>query len=295
MMQQVGEQVSGPRLYVIGVLDILGQSRRLRECVNFPPVTEADAQRVERNLRETVGTVDRFRQLFQLQFETRQQTFDEDLLEIPEPERATLRAALAPTLVSWGMSDTYCVAVPLQPGSGHIGAMATFASVYRLLQATAVTWLVSLADGVPFRGGVELGMAAQMRENDVYGQALIHAYHLESEVAQWSRIVVGETLVVALEGVRQNRDPRFQGAAMFADRCRSMLRRGIDGNTEIDLLDGVWSNAGHRQAFREVFGRAHDYVREQLREHQAAENTTLISRYQTLLAYFNDRATAWHR
>ena len=206
MMQQVAEQIREPRPYVIGVLDILDQSRRLGEHVNFPPDTPADQQRLERNLRATVGTVDRFRQRFHQQFNTREEAFDEEELQVPEDERDALRAALAPTLVRWGMSDTYFVAVPLQPGSGHIGAMATFASVYRLLQTITITWLTFLAERVPSRGGVELGLAAQMRENDVYGQALLAAHHLESVVAQWPRVVVGETLVGALEDTRQ--DPR---------------------------------------------------------------------------------------
>ena len=191
------------------------------------------------------------------------------------------------------MSDTFCVAVPIEPKSGGTGAMATFADVRRSLEVAATTWLVSLAEGAPFRGGLEIGIAAQMPENDVYGQALIDAYHLESEVADWPRIVVGKDLVSALQDARQDPDAAFQGAAMFARQCWSMLRQDGQGNTEIDPLGGFWSTPERRRSFRDVFTRAHNYVRDQLREHRETGCTTLVSRYERLLAYFDEHAPSW--
>ena len=295
IVQQVAEQIPEPGFYVIGVLDILDQSRRLAEHTNCPSDSPAHQRRLERNLRETVGTVHRFRQRFHQQFNTRDEIFEEEERKVPEDERDAYRAALAPTLVRWGLSDTYFVAVPFQPGSGHMGAMAAFASVHRLLQTITITWLTFLAERVPSRGGIELGLAAQMHERDVYGQALLAAHHLESVVAQWPRVVVGERLVAALEDTQQDPDPTFEGAAMFATRCRSMLMESADANMEVDLLGGgMWSNDRHRRAFGLVFARAHAYVRDQLSEHQATRNTKLIGRYEKLLRYFDSRAPAWH-
>jgi len=280
--------------YVIGVFDILGQSRKLRSPMGFSPETKVAEQAMIRNLRATAGAVDQFRQLFRRQFTQRQQTFEQDAAAVPEAQRATFRAALAPRILTWGMSDTQCVAVPLEAGSGAVGAMATFADVRRSLQVVALTWLVSLAEGVPFRGGIELGSAVRMRENDIYGKALIDAYHLESKVAKWPRIVVGETLVGALRDASQDPDVAFRGAAMFAEQCCSMLRQDVDGHTAVDVLaDGVWSTLEHRRSLRNEFVRAHSNVRSQLRSHQEAGCTKLISRYGTLLAYFDEYAPIW--
>ena len=147
---------------------------------------------------------------------------------VPEPQRTAFRAALASNIVSWGMSDAFCVAVPLEAGSGATGAMAAMADVRRLLEVAAATWLFSFAEGDPIRGGMEIGTAAKMRENDVYGAALVEAYHLESNVARAPRIVVGEQLVSALQDLRQDPDVNFQGAAVVRNtvlldaqaRCR---------------------------------------------------------------------------
>ena len=56
--------------YVVGVSDILGQSRKLLQPVSLPARTDDERRRVVDNLRETVGVVSVFRELFQQQFET---------------------------------------------------------------------------------------------------------------------------------------------------------------------------------------------------------------------------------
>ena len=77
MTQQTQEQ-DAPEVgyYVIGVLDILGQSRKLFQPTSFPLTTADEEQRVVRNLTEAVAAVDRFRNLFQLSFHERQRAFE---------------------------------------------------------------------------------------------------------------------------------------------------------------------------------------------------------------------------
>ena len=239
--------------------------------------------------------VDRFRQLFQRQFSERGDVFDDDAARVPEAERAEFRAAMATRIVSWGFSDTYCVAIPLEAGAGAAGAMAVMADVRRLLEVTAVTWLVSLGENDPIRGGIEIGTAARMRENDVYGAALAEAHRIESEVAGRPRIVVGEQLVAALQGVRRDRDVNYRGAAKFATDCWAMLRQESDGQMAIDVLGSTWASPERRQHFWDVFARAHRNVRGQLQEHREAGDRTLIARYEALLTYFTDHAAAWQR
>ena len=243
MTHRIAEQDLKLGYYVIGVFDVLGQSRKLLRPMSFSPRTHVEERLVADKLRETVIAVDRFRDLFQRQFDERRKAFDQDASLVPEPQRTAFRAALASNIVSWGMSDAFCVAVPLEAGSGATGAMAAMADVRRLLEVAAATWLFSFAEGDPIRGGMEIGTAAKMRENDVYGAALVEAYHLESNVARAPRIVVGEQLVSALQDLRQDPDVNFQGAAVFATQCCSMLRQDADGKTALDVLGGSWATA----------------------------------------------------
>ena len=213
-----------PGFYVIGVFDVLGQRSRLMEPLSFPPNTEAEAQRVRRNLEETVLAVDRFRQLFRQQFNDRRRVLEEEASRVPAPHRAGFEASLSWNLVDWGMSDTWCVGVRLEAGSGVAGATAAAVGMRRLLQSAAATWLLTLATGRPIRGGMEIGTATEMREGDVYGAALAEAYHLESEVAGGPRIVLGEQLVEWLQDMRWDAD--VEDAARVAIDCCSLLRAG---------------------------------------------------------------------
>ena len=293
MTQQIDEHDFRVGFYVLGVFDILGQKRRLLQPMEFPPATDDERRRIRRDLEETVVAVDRLRHLFQRQLDSRRKAFDEDAGHVPEAERARFRAALATRIVSWWFSDTYCVAIPLEAGTGPTGAMATMADLRRSLEVAAATWLFSLSENAPIRGGIELGTAATMRENDVYGNALVEAHRLESEVAGWPRIVVGDLLVAALQDARQEQHPNYLGAATFATHCWSMLRQDSDGKTVLDVLGGSWTNVERRRVLSDVFARAHENVRRQLHEHREAGSRKLVSRYDALLAYFADHAHLW--
>lgn len=164
--------------YVIGVFDMLGQKRKLNRPMTFPPTTNAELQQTRSNLQETAASVRRFRELFQGQLNERQNAFEKYEEHVPEAQHAQFRAALAPRIASWGFSDTYCVAIPLEAGFGAAGLMATLANVCRLLDVAAETWLVSLGNNEPIRGGIEIGPATSIRENEVYGLALAEAHRI---------------------------------------------------------------------------------------------------------------------
>ena len=279
--------------HVVGVFDMLGQSRRLLQPARFPLRTSDEESRVVHNLTEAVASVGEFRNLFRQQFDARRAAFEQSAAAVPEGERAAFVAALASHIMTWGMSDTYCIAVPLHKASGAAGAMASMADVRRSFEAAAAAWLISLARGAPIRGGVEIGYAASMEENEVYGEALVQAHHLESKIAGGPRIVVGENLVTLLHGASQNSDVDWQGAAEFARNCQSMLRQDPDGKTTIDALGGSWATPDRRLQLRDVFADAWNNVRRQLLAHEAARCETLVSRYTELLTYFDEHARAW--
>lgn len=298
MAQTTDDYNFEPGFYVIGVFDVLGQRSRLLEPITFPPTTDEERQAVVRNLMDTAIAVDRFRRLFRRQFDERRGALAEEASRVPEPDRAQFEAALGWNLVDWGWSDTWCVAVRLEAGSGATGAAAMMIGVRRLLEAAAATWLFSMATRLPIRGGVEIGHAVGMREGDVYGQALVEAHRLESNVAAGPRIVLGENLVAALQEARRDADDGYQGAAELAAHCCSLLRRDpSDWRAAVDVL-GSWAQPGgssHSQFLQEAFNRAHEYVRAELRRHEGTGCEKLAARYRALLAYFDERAPAWER
>ena len=275
--------------YVIGVFDILGQSRKLLQPIHFPPGS-SERQQIVDNLRDTAGAVLRLRELFEQQFDALAECEVAERVASQSHQakgRTATRATEVSKIVSWGISDAYVVAVPLAAASQP----SALTNVYLSLGAAAQVWLASLASGTPIRGGVELGTAVTMGENEVYGQALAAAYRIESRVAQGPRIVIGERLIRFLRDVRIHSGP--PGIADRATQCFSLLREDVDNEMAIDGLGDVMANVGDPSLRRKVFARAHAYVRGQLTSHLQVGDADLVSRYEALLAYFDDRAPVW--
>ena len=109
----------------------------------------------------------------------------------------------------WGMSDSVFVALPLSPSRDSIERLM---DIHYVLLVTSWMWLTSLASGVPLRGGIDIGTAAPILPiEEVYGDALAKAHHLESKFAGWPRIALGDTLVSTLRAALRKNDGFLEG------------------------------------------------------------------------------------
>ena len=279
--------------YAIGVFDLLGQSEKLLSPLTLPAQTDAETQQVLDNLKDTAGAVLRFRNTFREQFDALAQdrTAEQWVSQLPTAQQNEVRASMASKILSWGMSDTYVVAVPLHRPS----TFAAMADIYRALVVAAGTWLTALASGTPIRGGFEIGTAIEIGTNEVYGQALVMAHRLESQVAGGPRIVIGETLVDNVRDVQSNElhaDIDLQRAAHLAAQFAPLLVRDTDGAIVLDTL-GAIGNLEAKAQWRSIFARAHESVHDQLRRHEVGHNNELVSRYKRLRDYFKDQVPKW--
>ena len=280
--------------YMIGVFDVLGQSRALRDQTGVPLSDDrVERQRIVTNLKDTAGVVLGFRKLFRKFFEGgARPTGRADSL--PEPQRTEMRAALASHVVCWGVSDSIFVAVPLAR-SRHPAARA--GDVFRSLLAAGSMWLLGLGSNHPIRGGMEIGTGIDVEPGEIYGQALEAAYRLESRVAACPRIVVGPNCVEFLEAVKRSGRASDEGstmAASVADLCLSMLWRDTDGHTIVDGLGRTMlEQCRDVPDFRGEIPRAYDNVCTRCRDFRDSGNTKLALRYEAVRAYFNARAPIW--
>ena len=280
--------------YVIGVFDVLGQSRKLQAQTEVPLSNdEVEQERLVANLKDTAGVVIGFRKLFRKFFEgATQPTGLADLL--PEPQRTEMLAATASEVLLWGVSDAIFLAVPLAR-TRHLAARV--GDVRRLLLVAGSMWLVGLSTGHPIRGGMEIGTGIDIERGEIYGQALEAAYHLESKVAKLPRVVVGPECVAFLEAVKRSEAASDIGsklAARNADRCLSMLRRDTDGHMVVDGLSlTMRDEIKEVPNLRDRVLRAHENVRAYYRDFHDAGNTKLASRYEVLRGYFDERVPQW--
>ena len=306
--------------YVVGVFDLLGQSSRLEQLKEIP--AEEDQQErdeAEALLVGTAGAVSGFRRLFL-----------RDFVELPRGGREENGSAhgsrndgKGPDTLDkraevffWGASDTFFLAAPL--AWEELGLRAHVSPILDMYIAAARQWLIGLCEDMPLRGAMEVGTAIPLPSadggppQDVYGQALLAAHRLESEVADWSRIIVGPQLASLLTDIVQREgEPEIDSATLEdARRCLRMTRRDTDGQLAVDglgeaALDGFMEPLheskhvlrahekvlSHYARFRE---RAERERKEGDSKEGDSKEEELFRRYEALLEYFQEYAPMWY-
>lgn len=269
-------------LYVVGVFDILGQKRSLYELPGTHSAGAIQVEEVREYLRETVGRVLQIRRLFDHQFRVAVQSVE----NIAGSQGATAhqKQILTPSLRHWGMSDSYVVAIP-PPDDREFSEISRLIDIFRMLDVSAAVWLFAMSEDLPIRGGIELGYAVDVGDQEIYGHALAEALRLESTIAQYPRIVVGKNLTSLLNGAVGRAARRSaQEASMakkLAEYCWKCVGNDEDGQVVVDVA-GATSATQIREQRPDVLPAVVSNVRRQLQRHKDARDTTLVERYEWL-------------
>ena len=224
MKDEAGEEFLA--YYLVVLVDVVGQSKKLAPLKTVPTTDKEKAETVA-TLRETAFFIRNLRECFEsyLQGATEEGDFAKTL---KDPERDKLRQLLKADVRYFGFSDTSVVAVCLRNSDANCTPMNGVRAA--LLAAYSAT-LVSMRVGHLLRGGVEVGLAIPMGESEIYGPALESAYRLESEKADYPRIIVGDQLQRYLRTVaNQEGGSEFsEQAKQAAAYCQRLLHPDEDG------------------------------------------------------------------
>ena len=167
--------------------------------------------------------------------------------------------------------------------------------VFATLYGIAGLSLIALTMGVALRGGIEVGLAIEIYDDEVYGRALSDAYTLESTVAQYPRVVVGKAVQDYLEGFKtRSGSSRLEiGVRDHATNCQRFITTDpVDGQPMIDFLGRGMRDIG-KTPTRKLAPRAHAMVKTTVDEMSKTGETKLRTRYERLLQYFDRRMYLW--
>lgn len=164
--------------------------------------------------------------------------------------------------------------------------------VYEIFITAGYFCLLGLVRRRPVRGAIDIAWGVEIRPGELYGPAVIRAYELESEVAQYPRIVVGQVVIPLLEAHRANlgNDPIVKVSQAWAQRCLDMLVQDDDGNWIIHYLGDAFQTAVTHNHHGFLYGKARDFVAQQVQHHRKVRDSKLAFRYSQLLAYFDAHA-----
>ncbi len=160
--------------------------------------------------------------------------------------------------------------------------------IYHMFGTVGSLCFFGLCRKHPIRGAVDISWGVELHPGELYGAAVANAYELESEIAQYPRIVIGERVVQYLEAFSQNpnTDIFSEQNRNLAKLCLGMIAIDIDGHHMLDYLGINFKESITRKKHLQFFDLAFKFVSEQLSHWRENKNTKLSMRYNHLIAYF---------
>jgi hypothetical protein len=277
--------------HLVLYLDLPGQRRELEKIRRVPVTAEEKAATVDA-IAKSALRVKAIRDDLTLTA-TRLMQIDPAMLRmLPDNLRGAFLRFRSVKFKHVGFSDTFVVAVSLMPGPDPEGIARAATSVWALLAGAASVAMVAMRRQIPLRGGMTVGTAVDLFENEAYGAGLMEAYRLESTVAEYNRIVIGTELLEYLDEVDQLApDTIFNRHAISqARQCRDLICYAPDdGRPMVHMLAPYimrmpTSSGG---TWEELRAPCREWVEAEARRFGAEGDVKLALRYERLLRYFD--------
>lgn len=274
--------------YIVAFMDLLGQQNFLRSLSIPYPETPENREETKKQLSDTYGAVIGMRKGFDDSFKA----FAKRNITpagLPPDKLREFKTLTNNPIQYQAFSDSIVISMPLTTRTAKL----PIRGIYGILGATAVTFTCNLAAGHPIRGGIDIGLGIDIAKNEVYGPALSKAYNLESKVADYPRVVIGDELMRYLIS---SRDQPATDTATFlskklAKNCIECISEDDDGKLILDHLG---------EQYRRTYGEAVDAsILKQSYENvinfsaNFKTDKKLSERYRRLKKYYESRLPFW--
>ena len=287
----------GVGYYVVAYIDLLGQKDVLRNLKDLPDESNPDSWDSFLNtLRDVYSPIKHMRTSFRQFFDSFSQRSG-DIGELNKQQRDAFKAATSYPIRIQPFSDAVVISVPLRIAEYRVPTRG----ILGVLSAAAMTCIFCLAAGHPLRGGIDVGIAMDMSSNEIYGAALARAYTLESKVAQYPRIVVGQELIqyLRISAKEESNDAHAKFRREIAKHCLDLVAIDVD---EYPILD--YLGEGFRDDFaratdigkgKDIIAKAYRHVVQCFSKFRGEQNTKLSDRYERVMHYFESRLGLWFK
>jgi len=181
-------------------------------------------------------------------------------------------------------------------GCSVLSARMPTQGILGIFIAAGLTFLGSMLNGHPIRGGIEIGIGFEPDPGEIYGPALSRAYALESKTAQYPRVVVGDELVKFITALSQQEitDRCSIVSRNMANECVQCLTYDSDGVAIIDYLGPYFAGlAAKAELDASPIHGAYDTVKKFSSRYKDEKNSLLAFRYASLRRYFEARMPLW--
>lgn len=268
--------------FVVANIDFLGQRCRLEKLSQFGIDELNDNKQAITLQKDTFLAVANIRDaLNDLMYDEGREA---DLKCFSEAERAAVEEILRSRTINQSFSDSlvYHIDISDEPAACAV-------NVWTVLQALAYVFPIALSAHTPLRGGIALGWAGHIGENEIYGPAPLCAHLLEQNAAQYPRIVLdSRTPAFMRELASLNADDvQSRIARLFAAWSLELVTTDDDDRPILHYLSERQLREEDTEFQSYVLPKARDFARSELEAYTKTNNLKLAPRYARLNAYFD--------
>jgi hypothetical protein len=170
-------------------------------------------------------------------------------------------------------------------------AQCPMSSVLDIFMLSGSLCMFGLVDKQPIRGAVETSWGVELHENELYGAVVANSYVLESAVAQYPRIVIGEHTMNYLRAHLEHTPDHTDKLGIYnrnlAVTCLNMTAVDQDGHDILNYLGVEFKNSVFREESKSLYDDAYAFICGQYELHKANKNSKLAQRYTWLKGYFH--------
>jgi hypothetical protein len=142
-------------------------------------------------------------------------------------------------------------------------------------------------EGILLRGGITVGDVA-LSYGQLFGPAVVRGYALESQVARFPRVVVGEEV---LEELKINPALWVHDGEYDLKATRGLLRRDFDGEYFVDYLRVIEEEIDERSEYPALLDQHNEFIKSGLKRYKG--NASILAKYKWLREYHRYTVKKW--
>lgn len=274
--------------YLVAFIDLLGQKNDLKKLP--PDFSFADPEKREelvQYIKRTFGTVQHFYEAFEDYFKANS-----------DYQYSRLPPAIAQKLKQSRVKyQTFTDGITIFTSLQETGKSIPVQDVFAILSACASMFIMFLSIEKPLRGGVDIGIGMETAKHGIYGPVVVQAYELESVIADYPRIAVGNGVDKYLQS-----EANLPGSDLFSayrrsmsEKCRNILCLDTDGTRIIHYLGKGFKESVANDLLGDLPLNAYEFVTRETERFKIENDKKLHNRYARLKQYFDRELDRWIR
>jgi len=271
--------------YCVSFIDVLGQRLEYKDERFLPEFKSTEEkEQFEIKVRNTIGKIDFLQRSTDIFLDKVLNYKSPDVEQLPPNQIDIYNKIKEVHLSRQRWSDGLVCFISLEEGN----VKCPIQGVYIQLITACYQCFFGLANKIPLRGSVDIAWGAELHKGELYGAVVAKAYELENYVAQYPRIVVGQSVINYLnDNINKPVSNIYNDVdKTFARISLGLLAQDFDGYYVAHYLGGAFQQMVSQNLHKSLYQEAMNFIQVQCKKWKDERNTKLSSRYNHLLLYF---------